>query len=116
MSESVATRELVESFKEGAAVCEVYESRSLDGVKIYFDVRCSRQFVSNGERRLGPFIQQRDIADLMVAIIRAQKYISMRHAEIRRSRYAGSQDYQSSDGADAGDDGSFDSAEVSVTE
>lgn len=80
-------RVLVESFKENSAVCEVWESRSRDGVRIYFDVRLSREFVSaGGERKRGPFIQQRDIPDLMIATIRAQQYIAKRHAEIRRSR------------------------------
>jgi hypothetical protein len=83
-----SNRVLVESFILNAAVTEVWESRSADGVKIFFDVRESRQFISKGERRRGPFIQQRDIGDLIITLIQAQKYIGDRHSEIRRARYA----------------------------
>jgi hypothetical protein len=82
------TRDLVKSFQEGSAVCEVWESRSPDGVKVYFDIRCNREFASGGERKRGPFIQQRDMRDLIIAIVRAEQYISDRHAEIRRSRWS----------------------------
>jgi hypothetical protein len=82
-------RVLVESFKEGAGVCEVYESRSRDGVKIYYDARLCREFTSqDGSRKRGPFIQQRDLPDVLIAIVRAQQWISQRHAEIRKARYA----------------------------
>ena len=93
------TRELVKSFQEGSAVCEVWESRSPDGVKIYFDIRCNREFLTGGERKRGPFIQQRDMRDLLIAIVRAEQYISDRHAEIRRSRR---------DEEDEGADGAYD--------
>ncbi len=83
-----SNRVLVESFILNSAVTEVWESRSSDGIKIFFDIRNSRQFISNGERRRGPFIQQRDIGDLIITLIQAQKYIADRHSEIRRARYA----------------------------
>lgn len=84
-----AQRVLVQSFIEGAGVCEVYESRSRDGVKIFFDARLCREFVSSsGEIRRGPYIQQRDLPDVLIAIVRAQQWIARRHQEIRKARYA----------------------------
>jgi hypothetical protein len=84
-----AQRVLVQSFIEGAGVCEVYESRSRDGVKVFYDARLCREFLSqDGSRKRGPYIQQRDLPDILIAIVEAQKWISLRHAEIRRARYA----------------------------
>ena len=83
-----SNRVLVESFKENAAVTEVWESKSRDGIKYFYDLRCSREFLSGSERKRGPFIQQRDASDLVITIMRAQMFIGARHAEIRRARYA----------------------------
>jgi hypothetical protein len=83
-----SNRVLVESFSNGSAIVEVWESRSRDGIKVFFDIRASRSFLSNGERKRGPFIQQRDIGDLIISLIQAQRYIGDRHSEIRRARYA----------------------------
>lgn len=83
-----SNRVLVESFKEGSAITEVWESKSPDGIRIFYDLRCSREFLSSGLRKRGPFIQQRDIPDLVVTIMKAQQFVSARHAEIRRARFA----------------------------
>lgn len=83
-----ANRVLVESFSNNSAVVEVWESRSRDGIKVFFDIRASRSFISAGERRRGPFIQQRDIGDLIISLVQAQAFIAQRHSEIRRARYA----------------------------
>lgn len=79
-------RAKVAEFQSGCSVSEVWESRSNDGVKVFFDVRCNRAFALSGEMKRGPYLQQKDIPDMVVSLMQALKFITERHTEIRRTR------------------------------
>jgi len=80
-------RNKVAEFKREAIIAEVYEKKSKnDSNKIFFDVRFVREFVVDGERKRGPFVQQRDLRDIIIVAVEAQKFIAERHHEIRNKR------------------------------
>jgi hypothetical protein len=95
-------RAKVAEFQSGCSVAEVWESRSKDGIKVFFDVRCNRAFAISGEMKRGPYLQQKDIPDMIISLMQSLKFITERHTEIRRTRRGGEFD---SDSGSFGDEG-----------
>lgn len=84
------THEKIHEIKEGPVVVEVFEKR-VDlpdiGPRIYYDISLCREFTAreSGEIKRGPLVQQRDLDDVIIAVVRAKKVIDARYYENRRS-------------------------------
>lgn len=78
-------RNKVREFKRGSVFAEVYEKNDTNTGKIFFDVKIVREFVVESERKRGPYVQQRDLRDVIVATVEAMEFISDRHREIKKS-------------------------------
>lgn len=89
-------RNKVREFKRGSIFAEVYEKKDTNTGKVFFDVKIVREFVVESERKRGPYVQQRDLRDVIIATVEAMEFISDRHREIKKS-------YSRED--DEGDDG-----------
>lgn len=77
MMDRVKTKE----FKRNAVVAEIFQKQ--DANKTYFDVRILREFVADNTKKRGPYIQQRDVRDIIIVSALAQEWIASRHKEIR---------------------------------
>lgn len=104
-------REKVREFQRGSIFAEVYEKVDSNSGKTYFDVKIVREFIVEGERRRGPYVQQRDLRDVVVVTILAMEFISDRHREIRRGGPYDKEEteemVEGDDDYEKGDDGYF---------
>lgn len=78
-------RNKVREFKRGSIFSEVYEKKDTNTGKTFFDVKIVREFVVDSERKRGPYVQQRDLRDVIVTVVEAMEFISDRHREIKKS-------------------------------
>ncbi len=79
-------RKLVTEFREGSIIAEVYEKYDVNTERVFFDIKFVREYiVKGGERRRGPFIQQRDLRDIIIADVKAMKFISDTHRDMRKN-------------------------------
>ncbi len=81
-------RSKTNEIQEGSVVIEIYEKLSDQGDRLFFDLRYSREFTlrDTRERKRGPYLHQRDIGDLIIASISAQKWINIRVRQFRSER------------------------------
>lgn len=74
----------VHEIREGSVLIEIYKKVNTATSKVYFDYRTDREFiVGEGETRKGPFCQQRDGWDNIIATARVMRWISDQHRKIR---------------------------------
>ena len=79
-------REKVHEIQEGNVVLEFFLKRDPNSDKVFYDYRTVRDFmVSPNERGRGPYCQQRDMRDNIVAICRGMEWVSDQHRYIRES-------------------------------
>jgi len=68
----------------GSVVLEIYKKVDARTNKVYFDYRTAREFnVSGDEVGRGPYCQQRDMRDNIIALANAMEWISIQHRKIR---------------------------------
>lgn len=83
------TRNKVHEIREGNVVIEIYEKIEPKSNKVFFDFKVCRAFVVNaeGDESRGPFCQQRDLRELVIAAVRTQIWVSDQHRDMRNSAY-----------------------------
>jgi hypothetical protein len=69
--------------RRGSVVAEVWENPSMDGNKVYYDVKLLRFYFVGDEERRTPRIQQRDLIDLQIVSATVQQWIHKQH-RVRR--------------------------------
>lgn len=74
----------VKEIKRNSVVAEIFQKH--DHNKTYFDVRYLREYVSEGKKKRGPFIQQRDVRDVIIISGLAQEWIADKHRELRENQ------------------------------
>ena len=80
-------REKVHEIQYGSVVLEFFMKRDPNSDKVYYDYRTSRTFpVSGNEMGRGPYCQQRDLRDNIVALCEGMKWVSDQHRAIRDSQ------------------------------
>ncbi|MDC1299905.1 hypothetical protein N8Z24_00200 [bacterium] len=81
---SVENRTVVHEVKVGNVVLEI--TKKVDGRsgRVYFDYRTVREFVKNNEDTRGPYCQQRDLRDNIVACVKCMEWISQEHKAIKK--------------------------------
>lgn len=71
--QTIATKyETIKEFKSGSVICELLVSE--EGGSQVFSVCCWREFSNGGARVRDFFIQQRDLRNLVIALMRARIY------------------------------------------
>ena len=74
----------VHEIVEGSVVLEIYKKEDSRNGKTYFDYRTAREFfVGDDEMGRGPYCQQRDMRENIIALVRAMEWISIQHRNIR---------------------------------
>jgi len=82
--ESAGKRESVHEIKVGSVVLEIVKKTDPKTGQVYFDYRTSREFFSsNDEVVRGPYCQQRDLRDNIIACVRCMEWISKQHRALR---------------------------------
>lgn len=76
-------RTLVADYKEGSAVVEVYETSDPERGISWLTFKTCREYVSDGERKRGPFLPDNEAIDLAQALLKASNFMSQRRREIR---------------------------------
>jgi len=68
----------------GSVILEIYKKVDARTNKVYFDYRTAREFnVGGDELGRGPYCQQRDLRDNIIALVNVMEWISMQHRNIR---------------------------------
>jgi len=68
----------------GSVILEIYKKVDARTNKTYFDYRTSREFnISGDDVGRGPYCQQRDMRDNIIALANAMEWISIQHRNIR---------------------------------
>lgn len=75
-------RNIVHEEYEGSVVIEIYEKRTPE--KRYYDYKSKHLYYIDDEERRTDFVQQRDMRSHIIALCRAQTWISDRHRELRK--------------------------------
>ena len=79
-------RSKVHEIASGSVIIEIYKKSDVRTGKVYFDYRTSREFnVSGDEVGRGPYCQQRDMRDNIIAVVNAMEWISLQHRNIRNN-------------------------------
>lgn len=83
--ESSENRKIVHEIKVGNVVLEI--TKKVDGRsgRTYFDYRTVREFFKNNEDVRGPYCQQRDLRDNIIACVKCMEWISQEHKALRKS-------------------------------
>jgi len=77
-------REKVHEIQEGNVILEFFIKRDPGTEKVFFDYRTVRVFpISKDEMGKGPFCQQRDMRDNIVALCKGMEWVSDQHRDIR---------------------------------
>lgn len=77
-------KQVVHVLESGNVVVQIFLKENLDNGKCYYDLRVSRQFITpEGEEKLSPMLQQRDLLDGQKCLVEAQQWIHHQH-RVRR--------------------------------
>lgn len=77
-------REKIHEVKEGSVILEFFLKRDPNSSKVFFDYRTVREFPINAEELgRGPFCQQRDMRDNIIALCRGMEWVSDQHRSLR---------------------------------
>lgn len=81
-------RKKVMEIQEGSVVVEIYEKPDTLNNRLFFDLTLQREYIlrDSREKRRGPYLHQRDINDLVIASMSAQKWINGRVREFRSNQ------------------------------
>lgn len=78
------SRERVHEIKVGSVVLEIYKKEDSRNGKTYFDYRTAREFfVGDDEVGRGPYCQQRDMRDNIMAVVKAMEWVADQHRSMR---------------------------------
>lgn len=91
-------REKVQEIVVGSVVLEMYRKKDSRSGKVFYDLRVAREFpINDDEFGRGPFIQQRDLRDLIIAAVNAMEWTSDQHRIIRETGSEKDCDYLTQD-------------------
>lgn len=74
----------IKEIKRNSVVAEIFQKH--DHNKTYFDVRYLREFISEGQKKRGPYIQQRDVRDIIIVSGLVQEWIADKHRNLRENQ------------------------------
>jgi len=80
-------REKVHEIKVGSVVLEIVKKKDWKTGKVYFDYRTTREFFTSDDEAVhGPYCQQRDLRDNIIACVRCMEWISKQHRSLRNNQ------------------------------
>ena len=83
--ESIDNREVVHEIKIGNVVLEITKKVDNRSGRVYFDYRTVREFTKGNDDVRGPYCQQRDLRDNIIACVKCMEWISQKHKELRNA-------------------------------
>ena len=73
-------RDKIHEIREGSVILEFFLKKDANSQKVYYDYRTVRTFPINAnEYGRGPFCQQRDMRDNIVALCKGMEWVSDQH-------------------------------------
>ena len=79
-------RDKIHEIREGSVILEFFLVKDANSRKVYYDYRTVRTFPINpNEFGRGPYLQQRDMRDNIVALCRGMEWVSDQHRSHRET-------------------------------